>query len=88
MPNRKRVDVLNDIFSPEEAALLRVKSNLLSVIVKSAKPYSQAKLATILDEHQPRISKLMTGKVAEFSLDRLVLYAQRLGLKPRVELRA
>lgn len=89
MPNRKRIDVLDDIFSPEKAALVRLKSNLLTQVVKTAKPYTQVRLAKVLGEHQPRISDLMNGKVSKFSLDTLVLYAQKLGLKPvRVQLRA
>jgi predicted XRE-type DNA-binding protein len=72
-------DVLDDLgFSPEHTALLRAKVHLQTEIVKRAKGYTRAQLAEILDEHQPRISDLMTGKVAKFTLDTLFLYAERL----------
>lgn len=78
MAKNKR-DVLDDLgFSPEQTALLREKVHLQTAIVKRAKGYSQAQLAEILDEHQPRISDLMTGKVSKFTLDTLFLYAEKL----------
>jgi predicted XRE-type DNA-binding protein len=49
-----------------------------TAIVKLAKGYSQVQLADILDEHQPRISDLMIGKVSKFTLDTLFLYAAQL----------
>jgi predicted XRE-type DNA-binding protein len=52
--------------------------HLQSEIVKRAKGYTQAQLVEILDEHQPRISDLMTGKVSKFTLNTLFLYAERL----------
>jgi predicted XRE-type DNA-binding protein len=76
---KNKRDVLDDLgFSPEQTALLREKVHLQTAIVKRAKGYSQAQLAEILDEHQPRISDLMTGKVSKFTLDTLFLYAEKL----------
>lgn len=78
MPKNKR-DVLDDLgFSPEQTALLREKVQLQTAIVKRAKGYSQAQIAAILDEHQPRVSDLMTGKVSKFTLDTLFLYLEKL----------
>jgi predicted XRE-type DNA-binding protein len=76
---KNKKDVLDDLgFSPEHTALLREKVHLQTEIVKRAKGYSQAQLAEILDEHQPRISDLLTGKVSKFTLDTLFLYSERL----------
>ena len=78
MAKNKR-DVLDDLgFSPEQTALLREKVQLQTAIVKRAKGYSQAQIAEILDEHQPRVSDLMTGKVSKFTLDTLFLYLEKL----------
>jgi predicted XRE-type DNA-binding protein len=78
MAKNKR-DVLDDLrFSPEQTALLREKVQLQTAIVKRAKGYSQVQIAEILDEHQPRVSDLMTGKVSKFTLDTLFLYLEKL----------
>jgi predicted XRE-type DNA-binding protein len=73
-------------FSPEEAAALKMKSELHSRIVKAIKKrgYTQADLQKRLDESQPRVSDLMTGKIAKFSLETLITYAEALGLHPQI----
>jgi predicted XRE-type DNA-binding protein len=43
------------------------------------------RLAVILDDHQPNLSDLMNGKIAKFSIDKLVRYADRLGIETRVQ---
>jgi len=73
-------------FSPEEAASLKMKSELHSRILKAIKKrgYTQADLQKRLDESQPRVSDLMTGKIAKFSLETLITYAEALGLHPQI----
>lgn len=73
-------------FSPEEAASLKMKSELHSQIVKTIKKreYTQADLQKCLDESQPRVSDLMTGKTSKFSLETLISYAETLGLHPQI----
>jgi predicted XRE-type DNA-binding protein len=73
-------------FSPEEAASLKMKSELHSQIVKTIKKrgYTQADLQKCLDESQPRVSDLMTGKISKFSLETLISYAEALGLHPQI----
>jgi len=73
-------------FSPEEAAALKMKAELHSQIIKAIKRrgYTQATLQKRLDESQPRISDLMTGKISKFSLETLVTYAEALGLRPQI----
>jgi predicted XRE-type DNA-binding protein len=73
-------------FSREEAAALKMKSELHSQIVKAIKRkgYTQADLQKRLGESQPRISDLMTGKISKFSLETLINYAEALGLHPQI----
>jgi predicted XRE-type DNA-binding protein len=82
-----RGNVLDDLgFSPEEAAVLKVKADLMIAIQKVVrkKKYSQRRLTEILDEHQPVISNLLRGNISQMSIEKLLRYARRLGLKTRV----
>ena len=83
-----RGDVFEDLgFSLEESAALKMKAQLHSRIVGCVKQnhYTQAYLETLLNEHQPRISDLMRGKISKFSLETLVGYAEKLGLHPEMK---
>ena len=72
-------------FSPDKAAALKLKTDLHTEIVKAASRYSQGELEKILQTSQPRISDLLRGKMSKFSLDMLVLYAERLGLETSIK---
>ena len=74
-------------FSPEEAAALKLKTDLHTKVVKSAARYSQKQLQTILNESQPRVSDLLRGKMSKFSLEMLVIYAEKLGLRTEIKTR-
>ena len=74
-------------FSREEAAALKLKADLHSRIVKCAARYSQGQLQQILDESQPRVSDLLRGKISKFSLETLVIYAEKLGLRTEIKTR-
>jgi predicted XRE-type DNA-binding protein len=74
-------------FSPEEAAALRLKTDLHTKIVKCAARYSQKQLQSMLDEPQPRVSDLLRGKMSKFSLETLVIYAEKLGLRTEIRTR-
>jgi predicted XRE-type DNA-binding protein len=73
-------------FSPQEAAALKMKSELHSQIIKTIKKrgYTQAELQKRLNEAQPRVSDLMTGKISKFSLETLIAYAEAVGLHPHI----
>lgn len=74
-------NVFEDLgFSPEEAVTLKLKTDLHTKIVKRASLYSQAQLQQLLNESQPRVSDLLRGKMSKFSLEMLVIYAEKLGL--------
>jgi predicted XRE-type DNA-binding protein len=72
-------------FSPEEAAALRLKADLNTRIVKAAEGYTQQQLQAKLATSQPRVSDLLRGKIAKFSLDTLVVYAELLGLRTEIK---
>lgn len=79
--------VFDDLgFSPREAAALRLKASLHSRIVRYAKNYSQSQLQRILEEPQPRVSDLLRGKIAKFSLETLVNYAYALQMRPEIKI--
>ena len=69
-------------FSPDKALALRFKARILAAILQEVKRrrYRQSQLVTILDEHQPVVSNLLRGKIAHMSIEKLLIYADRLGL--------
>jgi predicted XRE-type DNA-binding protein len=75
-------------FSREEASALAMKSALHRKIIRYAKNrnYSQAQLQKILREPQPRVSDLLRGKIAKFSLEALVNYAEALDMRPEIRI--
>jgi len=76
-----RGNVLDDLgFSPEQATALKFKAELYQAILKYARKYSQGELQVILGEPQPRVSELLSGKIANKSVDKLLHYAGRLGI--------
>jgi len=84
--------IKGDIFdnlgiSHSEASELRMRADLLDAILRVVhrQKYTQKQLAVILDDHQPNMSDLMNGKIAKFSIDKLVRYADRLGIETRVQ---
>jgi predicted XRE-type DNA-binding protein len=78
-------NVFEDLgFSPEKAAALKLKTDLHTKIVKCASLHSQQELQTLLDTTQPRISDLLRGKMSKFSLEMLVIYAEKLGLQTEI----
>jgi predicted XRE-type DNA-binding protein len=79
-----RGNVFDDLFPPQKAAALKVKAELYDAILRCARRYSQKQLAVILEEPQPRISELLNGKIAKVSIEKLLIYAELLGMEPRV----
>jgi len=81
-------DIFDDLgFSPAETLEAKIKSDLLHAIVQHSKVHdlSQAGLAQALNIHQPDVSNLLKGKISKFSITRLIQFAARLNLEPRVE---
>ena len=76
--------------TPEEAANLRVRSELMDKISEliTANGWTQVEAAAQCGLTQPRISDLLRGRISRFSLDALVNIAAALGQRVHVELEA
>jgi predicted XRE-type DNA-binding protein len=78
-----RGDVFRDLgFSPEKALAIKFKARILIAIHDEVKrkKYTQRHLVKVLDEHQPVVSNLLRGKISQMSIEKLLVYADRLGL--------
>ena len=78
-----RGDVFADIgFSPEKSLALKFKAKILVAVLDEIKrkKYTQAHLVKVLDEHQPVVSNLLRAKISQMSIEKLLIYADRLGL--------
>ena len=73
-------DAIED--TPEEAANMRLRAELLTAVEREVRSWglTQAKAAARLGVTQPRLSDLLRGKIAKFSLDALVDLSARAGL--------
>jgi predicted XRE-type DNA-binding protein len=83
-----RGDVLDDLgFSRSEATALKIKADLLDAIRGEIerRNLTQRQLVTILDEHQPAISNLLRGRINQVSIEKLLRYSDRLGLRARLK---
>lgn len=83
---RSSGNVFEDLgFDSEEAALLKVKSQLLAGLTTYVNQYaSQAEAAEVLGVKQPRISEIVTGKLSAFSTDLLIKLCDRAGIEVTV----
>jgi len=78
--------VLEDLdIAPGKLASFTLRAELHANIIKVAARYSQAELQCLLNESQPRISDFLCGKATKFSLETLVEYAERLGMRPQIK---
>ncbi|MGA8205525.1 MAG: helix-turn-helix transcriptional regulator [Woeseiaceae bacterium] len=80
-------NVFNDLgFSDEEAVALAMRVDLAVEIEKfiKRKKMTQTKAAAYFDVPQPKISKIMSGKVSGFSIEYLVKMAAKAGKTPRI----
>lgn len=77
-------------FSPEEAANLEARSDLIIQIREliRSKKWTQAAAAKRCGVSQPRINDLLRGRIDKFSIDALVNMAAHLGQKVHIQLEA
>ena len=70
-------------YSPEEAAILQMRADLMADLRKfiKAKRLTQAKAAEILGVSQSRVSDLIRGKWERFSLEMLITLATKAGMR-------
>jgi predicted XRE-type DNA-binding protein len=83
-----RRDVLDDLgFSRSEATALKFKADLLDALRAEieSRNYTQRQLVDILDEHQPAVSNLIQGKINQVSIEKLLRYSDRLGMRARLK---
>ncbi len=83
-----RGDVLDDLgFTRSEASALKVKADLLDAIRDEIekRSYTQRQLVNILDEHQPAVSNLLRGKITQVSIEKLLCYSDRLGMRAQLK---
>jgi predicted XRE-type DNA-binding protein len=75
-------------FSPEEAEVMKLRAEVMIQVERQlkAKGWTQAEAARQLGITQPRVSRLIKGKVEDFSLDMLLMLAARAGLHPKLRL--
>jgi predicted XRE-type DNA-binding protein len=76
--------------TPEEAANLRLRSDLMDQIVGliEKQGWTQTQAASLCRVTQPRINDLLRGKISRFSLDALVNIAAALGQRVSIALEA
>ena len=74
-------------FSPEEAAILQMRADLMADLRKviKAKKLTQAKAAKLLGVSQSRVSDLVRGKWEKFSLEMLITLATRAGIRVHIK---
>lgn len=73
-------------FEPAEAEVMKLRAEVMikTAQVLKEKGWTQAEAAKILGITQPRVSRLVKGKVEEFSLDTLLTLAAKAGLHPEL----
>ena len=84
-------NVFTDLgFSPDEAAILQMRADLMSDLRKfiKTKELTQAKAAEILCVSQSRVSDLTRGKWERFSLEMLITLATRAGMRVSLKIAA
>lgn len=83
-------NVFRDLgFSEEKSAELILKSNLLQALQETIKDrgWKQVEAATRLGIDQAKVSKLLAGQMAGFSIERLVNFLSLLGQDVEVTVR-
>jgi predicted XRE-type DNA-binding protein len=82
-------DIFDDLgFTRSEATALKIKADLLDAILLEIerRNYTQRQLVNILDEHQPAVSNLVRGRINQVSIEKLLRYSDRLGMRARLKL--
>ena len=83
-------NVIDDLgFSPEEAGAIKLKASLHAEILRvvAKRKLRSRDLEKILDQPQPRISELLTGKISKMSAEKLAGYLSRLGIEIKISAR-
>jgi predicted XRE-type DNA-binding protein len=75
-------------FDPAEAEVMKLRAEVMIRTAQQLKAqgWTQAEAARQLGITQPRVSRLIKGRVVDFSLDMLLTLATRAGLHPELRL--
>jgi predicted XRE-type DNA-binding protein len=75
-------------FEPAEAEVMKFRAEVMLRMKERLKEigWTQAEAARRLGVTQPRISRLLKGKVEDFSLDTLLALSFRAGLSPELHI--
>jgi predicted XRE-type DNA-binding protein len=75
-------------FEPAEAEVMKLRAEVMIRTAQQlkARGWTQAEAARQLGITQPRVSRLIKGKIEDFSLDMLLTLAARAGLHPQLRL--
>lgn len=75
-------------FDRAEAEVMKLRAEVMIRTTQQLKAqgWTQAEAARQLGITQPRVSRLIKGKVEDFSLDMLLTLAARAGLRPELRL--
>ena len=86
--------IKGDIFdslglSKAGASELKMRAEILDAILRVVRRHrlTQKQLTVLLNDHQPNVSDLLNGKIAKFSLEKLLRYADCLGIETTVRVR-
>ena len=76
-------------FEPAEAEVMKLRAEVMIRTAQRLKEqgWTQAEAARQLGITQPRVSRLIKGKVEDFSLDMLLTLASRAGLHTEIRLK-
>lgn len=90
MARKKVRSVFHDLYPPDRAAEMEMRSQILEALQRWLKTSdaTQSEAAKELGITQARVSDIKHGKISQFSLDSLVRMASRAGLRPRISLAA
>lgn len=76
-------------FDPAEAEIMKLRAEVMLSTAKfvKAQGWTQAETAKRLGISQPRVSRLIRGRVDEFTLDMLLTLATRAGMHAELRIR-
>jgi predicted XRE-type DNA-binding protein len=79
--------VFFDLFERAEAERLSIQSGLALALEREikARRWTQGDAARHLGITQPRVNDLLRGRLARFSIDALIVYLTRLGVRVRID---
>ena len=74
-------------FDPAEVEVMKLRAEVMIRTAQQLKEqgWTQAEAARHLGITQPRVSRLIKGEVENFSLDMLLMLANRAGLHPQLQ---